>query len=112
MFNDDKMNDAVWKFRTFEEPSLHYGGTAEPAGTVGGWNIRRDERFAKLIDSKALMAGDSLTLSVTPGTTATITEDYGIAVDGTRYESPDAAAKDASDDTSSDGWDLWTVEGG
>ena len=24
-FNASKMNDAVWKFRQFEEPSLHYG---------------------------------------------------------------------------------------
>ena len=112
VFNDDKMNDAVWKFRTFEEPSLHYGDATEPAGTVGGWNMRRDERLAELIDRGLLTPGDSLTLSVPPGTTATISEDYGIVIDGIRHESPDAAANGATDGAVSDGWAVWTVEFG
>ncbi len=40
VFNDSKMNDAVWKFRTFEEPSLHYGEQGEEARTIGGWTLR------------------------------------------------------------------------
>ena len=45
VFNDSKMNDAVWKFRTFEEPSLHYGAWSDEAETLGGWNVSRDQRL-------------------------------------------------------------------
>lgn len=37
VFNDSKMNDAVWKFRSFEVPSLRYGTLGEHLETVGGW---------------------------------------------------------------------------
>jgi hypothetical protein len=38
VFNDSKMDDAVWKFRSFEEPSLRYlKEESEGKGKVGGW---------------------------------------------------------------------------
>lgn len=107
VFNDSKMNDAVWKFRSFEEPSLHYGSRSAASATQGGWNRRRDERFALLVDAKVvgpgggLCGGDDLT--------ATITDDYGISIDGIRYESPDAAASAATGGEITDGWTFWRV---
>ena len=38
VFNDSKMTDAVWKFRSFEESSLSYGGIHIEPGVVGGWD--------------------------------------------------------------------------
>ncbi|MEI2700355.1 MAG: hypothetical protein V9E94_19240 [Microthrixaceae bacterium] len=49
VFNDSKMNDAVWKFRTFEEPSLHYGEDDAVSHTQGGWSLVRDDRLADLV---------------------------------------------------------------
>lgn len=38
VFNDSKMDDAVWKFRNFEEPSLRYlKDESAGKGKVGGW---------------------------------------------------------------------------
>lgn len=37
VFNDSKMDDAVWKFRSFEEPSLGYGSIQIKPRVVGGW---------------------------------------------------------------------------
>ena len=61
-FNASKMNDAVWKFRQFEDPSLSYT-KAQEVETRGGWNVRRDERFAELIEKAILTPGDTLTNS-------------------------------------------------
>lgn len=39
VFNDSKMDDAVWKFKAFEEPSLSYIGVENSIGsTIGGWS--------------------------------------------------------------------------
>jgi hypothetical protein len=61
VFNDSKMNDAVWKFRSFEEPSLRYGELGEVPRAIGGWSLLRDERFARLIEDRLLRPGDVLT---------------------------------------------------
>ena len=108
-FNASKMNDAVWKFRQFEEPSLSYTKPAD-AKTRGGWNIRRDERFAELIEKAVLTPGDKLTNSdpINP-VTATVSDDYGLLVDGVRHESPDIAAVAAGGDDKVDGWAYWTL---
>ncbi len=108
-FNASKMNDAVWKFRQFEEPSLSYTKPVE-AQTRGGWNVRRDERFAELIEKAVLTPGDQLTNSdpINP-VTAFVSEDYGLLVDGVRHESPDLAAIAASGDGVADGWAYWTL---
>ncbi len=109
VFNDSKMNDAVWKFRTFEEPSLQYGAVGEAAPrTVGGWTLRRDEKFAQLVDAAVLSPGDVLT--GLDGTEACVTEDYGISVGGIRQESPDTAAAAATLDRAADGWKFWTAK--
>src|SRR5207245_1707343 len=81
VFNDAKMNDAVWKFREFEEPSLSYTKLTE-ARTVGGWTLRRDERFAELVDGGLIAVGDRLVGHDDATVTATVTEDYGLVVDG------------------------------
>jgi hypothetical protein len=108
-FNASKMNDAVWKFRQFEDPSLSYTKAPEVA-TRGGWNIRRDERFAELIEKAILTPGDTLTNSDPIGPVAAIvSEDYGLLVDGVRYESPDLAAIAASGIEDTDGWGYWTL---
>jgi hypothetical protein len=108
-FNASKMNDAVWKFRQFEDPSLSYTKPPE-VQTRGGWNVRRYERFAELIEKAALTPGDHLSNSdaIIP-VTATVTEDYGLLVDGVRHESPDLAAVAATGAEGIDGWSYWTL---
>jgi hypothetical protein len=108
-FNASKMNDAVWKFRQFEEPSLSYTQRPE-VETRGGWNVRRDERFAELIEKAILTPGDALTNSdpINP-ITATVSEDYGLLVDGVRQESPGLAAIAAGAGDEVDGWTYWTL---
>ncbi len=111
VFNDAKMNDAVWKFRTFEEPSLSYTNPTESSTTVGGWTLRRDERFAGLVNSGVIAPGDVL-LSPDGSSTGVVTDDYGIAVSGIRYESPDAAAVASNEGEDSDGWGYWRISPG
>ena len=108
-FNASKMNDAVWKFRQFEEPSLTYTHRPE-VKTRGGWNIRRDERFSELIEKTILTPGDTLTNSnpIDP-VTAVVSEDFGLLVDGVRHESPALAAVAASGSDDVDGWTYWTL---
>lgn len=108
-FNASKMNDAVWKFRQFEDPSLSYTQRPE-VETRGGWNVRRDERFAELIEKAILTPGDTLTNSdrINP-VTAVVSEDYGLLVQGVRHESPDLAAIAASGTEGADGWSYWTL---
>lgn len=108
-FNASKMNDAVWKFRQFEEPSLSYTRRPE-VETRGGWNIRRDERFAELVEKAVLTPGDTLTNSdlIDPAT-AIVSEDYGLLVDGVRHESPALAAIAAGGLEGVDGWTYWTL---
>jgi hypothetical protein len=108
-FNASKMNDAVWKFRQFEDPSLSYTKLPE-VETRGGWNIRRDERFAELIEKAVLSPGDTLTNAdpIDP-ITAIVSEDYGLLLDGVRYESPDLAAIAASGVEDVNGWTYWTL---
>ena len=108
-FNASKMNDAVWKFRQFEEPSLSYTRAPEVT-TRGGWNVRRDERFAELIEKAILTPGDTLTNSdpIDP-VTAVVSEDYGLLLDGVRHESPGLAAAAARGSEDVDGWTYWTL---
>ena len=110
VFNSTKMNDAVWKFRTFEEPSLTYKPRDKESTTRGGWNIRRDERFASLIERGLLEVGDKLE-SIDPiqNTTALVTEDFGLLIGGVRYESPDIAAEVSSEGRQADGWSYWSL---
>ncbi len=106
-FNESKMNDAVWKFRQFEEPSLSYMKRPE-VETRGGWNIRRDERFAYLIDRGLLIPGAVLTNGdLLDEIRAIITDDYGLLLNGVRYESPDIAAIAVSGLDDVEGWDYW-----
>jgi len=102
------MNDAVWKFREFERPSLHYGeGDSTPA-TVGGWTLRRDERFAHLITAEILAPGTVLTgADGSRQTQAVVTADYGLLIDGIRYESPNLAAAAVTAGAVVDGWSYW-----
>jgi hypothetical protein len=76
----------------------------------GGWARRRDERFAELIEKAILTPGDTLTNSdpIDP-VTAVVSEDYGLLVEGVRYESPDLAAIAASGIEDADGWTYWTM---
>lgn len=106
-FSAPKMNDAVWKFRQFEEPSLTYSAPTE-VSTRGGWNVRRDERFAELIERAILVPGDQLTNDdLIEPILATVTEDFGIVVSGVRHESPDLAAAAAEGLERLDGWSYW-----
>lgn len=108
VFDDAKMNDAVWKFRTFEEPSLHYDTHYEAPEIQGGWTLRRDTHLARLIDLGILQPGDTLT-NPDHTASATITEDYGIGIDGLRYTSPDDAAQALTGDKNTDGWTYWQI---
>ena len=110
VFNTAKMNDAVWKFRTFEEPSLSYRQNAAHARTLGGWNLRRDERFASLIERGHLAEGSQLvsTDAMLPAT-CLVTGDFGVLHGGVRYESPDTAAEAATQGAVHDGWEFWST---
>lgn len=110
VFNASKMDDAVWKFRKFEEPSLSYSQSKE-VSMVGGWAHRRDERFARLIEQGLLKPGDTLVNKdeINP-MEAVVTSDFGLLVQGIRYESPDLAAK-AIDEEINDGWLYWNKVG-
>ena len=110
VFNAPKMNDAVWKFRQFEEPSLAYPQGREDAQSHGGWNLRRDERFAELIERMILLPGDRLTNSdpLSP-VAAIVSDDYGLLVDGVRAETPSLAVTAAGGPEGVDGWDFWQV---
>jgi len=110
VFNDAKMNDAVWKFRSFEEPSLGYGEVREEIETLGGWTLRRNEDFARLIESGRINPGETLwAISGVQRFESQVTEDFAIAVDGLRFEEPDDAIVAASDGAMKDGWGAWTV---
>jgi hypothetical protein len=104
------MDDAVGKFRQFEEPSLTYT-RPRTVETLGGWVLRRDERFAKLIEQGILVPGDTLTdTDAIEPAIGTVSEDFGIIVGGLRHESPDLAAAAATGVSEIDGWDFWHVE--
>ena len=111
VFNDAKMNDAVWKFRMFEEPSLHYFAQPE-AERVGAWSITISRPFARLMDAGLLSPGDLLEGHLSSGETvlAEVSDDYGILVDGVRYESPPEAADAVAERREVDGWDFWTCD--
>jgi hypothetical protein len=109
VFNDSKMDDAVWKFRVFEEPSLRYGQIGETSHVQGGWSVRRDDRFAALLDKGPLEPGDVLVGM--SGEEAAVTENYGLTVAGIRYDTPDDAQRAAGDD-GNDGWEFWSYEDG
>jgi hypothetical protein len=108
VFNDSKMNDAVWKFRTFKEPSLRYGDQGEVDGTQGGWNVKWNKRFARLIEAELLAPDDQL--EGENGTIGFVTADRGIAVDGIRQEGPDEAAVAAGAEEPVDGWAFWGLK--
>ena len=104
------MNDAVWKFRTFEEPSLSYTNKESGTTTVGGWNLRRDERFASLIERGLLAEGAALeSTDLKRPAVALVTGDFGLFLGGVRYESPDIAVEAATDGQVRDGWDFWAI---
>jgi T5orf172 domain len=108
VFNDSKMNDAVWKFRSFEEPSLRYSSEPVATATQGGWSLRRDERFARLVNAEIIGPGDTLTAA--SDLAAMVTDDYGVSFGGIRHESPDAAASAATGGRVTDGWSFWRAE--
>jgi hypothetical protein len=111
VFNATKMNDAVWKFRNFEEPSLSYSVSKSSVTTVGGWNIRRDEKFASLIEKGRLKVDDSLySIDDKWPSSCLVTSDYGLLVEGLRYESPDLAAQAVTGGEKIDGWDFWATK--
>jgi hypothetical protein len=110
VFNDAKMNDAVWKFRSFEEPSLGYGEVREEIETLGGWTLRRNEDFAQLVESGAINPGETLwAINGVQRVEATVTDDFALSVDGLRIEDPDDALSAATDGALTDGWSVWTV---
>ena len=110
VFNDAKMNDAVWKFRMFEEPSLHYVAEAE-AERVGAWDVVVSRRFGRLIEAGLISAGDLLLGVLPDGDTAVaeLSDDYGIEYDDVRYETPEEAAA-AAGAGSVDGWEFWQAD--
>jgi hypothetical protein len=111
VFNANKMNDAVWKFRNFEEPSLSYSNAKSSVTTVGGWNVRRDEKFASLIEKGLLHIDDSLfSVDINWPGSCLVTKDYGLLVEGLRYESPDLAAQALTSGNQDDGWHFWAIK--
>lgn len=106
VFNNAKMDDAVWKFRVFEEPSLSYTDERNREGIVGGWVLTRDEALARLIDAGVLHTDSALT-NETGLVNASIGEDYGILLGSVRYPDPTSAAVAAGAPLNVSGWDYW-----
>ncbi|MCP3878905.1 MAG: GIY-YIG nuclease family protein [Sulfitobacter sp.] len=106
VFDDNKMNDAVWKFRNFEKPSLSYANEIEADELVGGWSVSRDDLFAQLVTEGILNPGDELTGLA--GDTALVSDDYGLIVSGIRRNGPAEAAEAVGH--AGDGWEFWTAE--
>jgi hypothetical protein len=110
VFNDVKMNDAVWKFRSFEEPSLSYGEAPEAIEALGGWTLRRNEDFARLIESGLINPGQTIWVMVgVERHDAVVTDDFAISVSGLRFEDPDEAVSAATSGAIKDGWKHWTI---
>jgi hypothetical protein len=128
VFNAAHMNEAVWQFRLFERASLHYLST-DPLGTdssrpVGLWDQAiteagldvpvtslDDALLSELIAEGLLEPGAVLAGAGAPSVAAVVTDDYGLAVAGVRYGSPDDAASAASGGLVDDGWEYWIVPG-
>ena len=137
VFQPGQMNEAIWQFRLFESASIDYLGPevtsissdspigmwdhVASAGDIAEHNFDHkylshestlqavDDRLALIIDQGLLSAGDKLVASPKVDLEAVVTADYGIVFNGTRYGSPNEAAKIASMGTESDGWSYWTV---
>lgn len=110
VFNDTKMNDAVWKFRSFEEPSLGYGDVREEVETLGGWTLRRNEDFARLVEAGTINPGEVLwVMNGVERFDALVTEDFALSVNGLRFEEPDEAVAAATGGAIKDGWRNWMV---
>lgn len=114
VFNESKMNDAVWKFREFERPSLSYGDetgeTKAEAKVSGGFSVARNEKLAKLIDSGKLHEGDTLYPNKKEWAVNATIGDYGIFVGSVRYADPSLASKRATQGAEIDGWKFWQVQ--
>jgi len=115
VFNDDKMNDAVWKFRQFEEPSLSYAAEAPEEDLVGGFSKSRNPRFRALVQSGSVESGSVLVPSEPSldGIKAVVTDDYGLEIDGVSYASPLSAASrldGASEMSVDDAMAFWVVK--
>jgi hypothetical protein len=113
VFDEVKMDDAVWKFREYERPSLGYGLEADPvreeAELLGGFSVSRNQRFATLISSAKISEGDILYPADTRWQITGQVANYGILVNGIRYSDPSDAAKSATNGALVDGWKFWSV---
>lgn len=107
VFNDSKMDDAVWKFRSFENPSLSYSPDDVPE-TLGGWRLTREEKFARLVERGLLNPGDEL-IYIPTSVSATISDDFGLFVSGIRYSGPSEAAAALGAATADETWALWRI---
>lgn len=108
VFDDTKMNDAVWKFRSFEEPSLSYTNKPVAASAVGGWNLTRNDKFTSLILQGNLIFGEYIEFELNgEPVRAQVSDDFGILFGGIRYSDPDDAIFVASEGTVTDGWLTW-----
>ena len=108
VFDDAKMNDAVWKFRSFEEPSLSYTNKPLEASAVGGWNLTKNEKFSSLIQKGHLTFGEYIEFELNgEPVRAQVSEDFGILLGGIRYSDPDDAIFVGSEGAMTDGWSTW-----
>lgn len=111
VFNQAKMDDAVWKFREFEKPSLTYGTTVENEDEiVGGFSATRNSKFARLVSTGLLNDGSPLYSADKRWTPQANVVDFGISLSGVRYADPDEAAIAATDGEVSDGWSFWVAK--
>lgn len=114
VFNETKMDDAVWKFREFEKPSLGYSLDEDPlldeAELLGGFSVSRNQKFAKLITSQKIKEGDVLYPAEARWAVSARVGNYGLFVGGIRYADPSDAAKSATNGAIIDGWKFWAVK--
>lgn len=111
VFNEAKMNDAVWKFREFEKPSLSYSSTIDNEDElVGGFTETRNTKFARLVSAGLLNDGSPLYSADKRWTPQANVVDFGISLSGVRYADPDEAATAATDGEVSDGWSFWVAK--
>lgn len=106
VFNSSLMNDAIFKFKRYEDASLVYTGIDKhESDEIGGWDtvIRREEYEKLFYNQQATMdapeSNESLAdtiaaaVTVTPPKQELVTAQYGIPTPDSKPKKPSAPAK-------------------
>ena len=80
----------------------------EPAASENASLLTREDKFAALIQRGLLNERDELVF-VPAGTSAFVTDDFGLLINGIRYAGPVEAAKAFGIDDETECWKSWRL---